>query len=258
MKAPVQLSLDMPCQRWRNGRASYRPAGELFDPRYITVEAIDDSMAKAYVLRHHYSGSYPAARFRAGVFRKEPWRKEELVGVGVFSVPMNQQVIPAYFDGLAPNDGAELGRFVLAESLAANAESWAIARMKRLLRQHLPSVRGIVAYCDPVERRTVDGTLIKRGHTGVIYKASGCTYRGRSSARTLWLAPNGESLADRTLSKIRLEEVGQGYAMDKLRQIGAPPARFNESGVSYIERLKTSGWLRPLRHPGNFAFTFSL
>lgn len=251
-----QLSLDTHCQRWTSRRVSYRPAGEVFDARWACVDAIDEATAKAFVLQHHYSGSYPAARFRAGLLIKEPFRKEVLSGVAVFSVAMNQQVIPAYFDGLQPNAGVELGRFCLLDSVAANGESWSLSRMKKLLRRALPEVRGVVAYCDPLERRDADGNLVKRGHIGTVYRATNAAYRGRSSARTLWLAPSGECLADRMLSKIRLEEVGQGYAMVKLRKLGAPAPRLAERGVDYVARLKACRWLKPLRHPGNFAFTW--
>lgn len=254
----TQLNLDTHCQRWSNRRTSYRPAGEVFDHRWACVESIDETSAKTFVLQHHYSGSYPAARFRAGLFVKKPFHAEVLCGVGVFSVSMNQQVVPAYFSGLQASDGVELGRFVLEDSVAANGESWALSRMLKLLRRALPQVRGVVAYCDPLERRDVDGQVVKRGHVGTIYRATNSTFRGRSSARTLWLAPSGECVADRTMSKIRLEEVGQGYAMDKLRALGAPAANYQESGVDYIKRLKACGWLKPLRHPGNLAFTWNL
>lgn len=246
------------CQRWRNGRASYRPASEPFDHRWAAVEPIDESTAKAYVLEHHYSHSYPAARFRAGLFVSAPFQKPVLKGVGVFSVPMNQSVIPSYFDGLAPNEGCELGRFVLADDVAANGESWSLARMKRLLITALPSVKGVVAYCDPIERRDADGVVVKRGHLGTIYKATNSRYRGRSSARTLWLAPSGECLADRMLSKIRMEDVGQGYAMERLRELGAPARGLAETGIAYVQRLRTCEWMRPVRHPGNLAFTWDL
>lgn len=116
------------CQRWTRRRVSYRPAGEIFDPRFVSVEPIEESAAKAFIEAHHHSASYPAARFRAGVLVKEPFRREVLAGVGVFSVPMNQRVIRSYFAGFAANDGVELGRFVLAESLASNAESYCLAR----------------------------------------------------------------------------------------------------------------------------------
>ena len=41
-------------QRWRSGRASYRPAGEVIDPRSYGVAAIDgpgaDNIARAFVV----------------------------------------------------------------------------------------------------------------------------------------------------------------------------------------------------------------
>ncbi len=244
------------CQRWDTRRAIYRPAGEPFDPSRCNVEPIDEREAKAFVIQHHYSGTYPAARFRAGVYVQEPFRRPRLAGVGVFSVPMNQQVIPSYFPALVPSQGIELGRFCLDDTLAANAESWALARMRKLMRRALPEVRGVVAYCDPVERRDVSGQLIKRGHIGTIYKASNATLRGRSSARMLWLSPDGESFSDRTLSKVRRGESGERYALQRLALRGAPGRRYGEAGAAYIRRLQDEGWLRPMRHPGNLAFTW--
>ena len=90
------------CQRWDRRRASYRPACEIFDPRFASVERIGAREAKAFVETHPSSGSYPAVRFRAGVWIKEPFKKDRLAGVGVFSVPMNQKVVPAKFAGLTP------------------------------------------------------------------------------------------------------------------------------------------------------------
>ena len=251
---PEQLGLF--CQRWNRGRASYRPAGEPFDTRRASVEEIDERDAKAYVLTHHYSSSYPAARFRAGLFIKQPFGKAALSGVAVFSVPMTQAVVPAYFPDLAPARGVELGRLVLCDSAEANAESWMIARAFRLLRAKLPTVQGVLAYCDPVERRDEAGALVKRGHVGTIYKASNAAYRGMSSARTLWLAPNGACLSERLLSKIRLGESGERYAFERLAKLGAPTREFAEDGAEFVARLKTERWLRPVRHPGNLAFTW--
>lgn len=259
LQAGLQASVQMDfCQRWRDRRASYRPAGELFDPSRAGVELIDDAQAKAFVERHHYSGSYPAARLRAGLFIKPPFGKAELCGVGVFSVPMNQAVVPAYFAGLTPNEGVELGRFVLMDHVAANGESWALARMYRLLRAGLPAVRGLIAYSDPLERRDAQGLVVKRGHVGTIYRATNATYRGLSRRRTLWLAPDGQAVAERALSKVRLGEMGEGYVMDRLQRLGAPARGLAEAGADYIDRLKACRWLTPLRHPGNHTYTWSL
>ena len=75
------------CQRWRNGRERWRPAGELFNPRYASVQRIDTTTAKAFVQEHHYSHSFPASRVNAGLFVKKPFQKEILAGFATFSVP---------------------------------------------------------------------------------------------------------------------------------------------------------------------------
>ncbi len=42
----------------RERRASYPQAGEIFDPRYVSVEPIEERDAKAFVQLEHYSGTY--------------------------------------------------------------------------------------------------------------------------------------------------------------------------------------------------------
>lgn len=254
--APLVDQLALFSQRWHQRRASYRPAGEPFDPSRYAVELIEEREAKAFVLAQHYSGSYPAARLRAGLFHKEPFGPSRLVGVGVFSVPMNQRVIPSYFPALQAGAGVELGRFVLHDSVPGNGESWTLARMRHLRRAALPEVRAELAYCDPVERRDETGALVKRGHVGTIYKATNARYRGRSSPRTLWLSPGGASFPDRLLSKVRREEVGERYALARLREQGSPLRRTGEAGAAYIRRLQAEGWLRPVQHPGNHVFSW--
>ena len=258
MSTALIQQLGLFSQRWSAGRASFCPPGDVFDPRHIAVELIDEKSAKSYCEREHYAHSYPAARCRVGVLRKVPFKKEELVGVGVYSVSMSQRVIPAYFEGCSPLQGVELGRFCLSPVLTFNAESWVIARMQRLLKRALPEVRGVLAYCDPVERRNEHGELVKRGHVGTIYRATNARFRGLSSPRTLWLSPSGASLSDRLLSKVRLGETGERYALDRLHGLGAPRRHLHEDGPAYIARLKDDHWLRPIRHPGNLAFTWSV
>lgn len=199
---PHQLALGEGCQRWLQRRPRYRPPGEPFDPGRCEVALIDEGTAKPWVIEHHYSGSYPAARLRVGLFLKERHRREQLGGVAVFSVPMNQAVVPSYL-GVPASAGVELGRFVLLdhELLAANAETWFLARAFRFARREL-SASGIVAYCDPLPRVDDSGAVVKRGHTGTIYSAHNGRYAGRSSARTLTLLPTGQVISERTLSKL--------------------------------------------------------
>ena len=260
---PEQMQGSLPldfsrCQRWRDGRDRYRPAGEVFDHRHATVERIDTATAKAFVTRHHYAHSFPAARLNVGLFVKRPFQKETLSGVATFSVPMTQAVIPALLDGLPASQGVELGRFVLLDEIEANGESWTLARAFRILRQSLPEVCGVVSYCDPHPRLTSDGQIAFKGHIGTIYKAINATPRGRSKPRTLLLTPDGSVANERALAKLRNGESGADYVERRLPDQGATPRRMGESGADYLARIQEEGFLRRQRHPGNFAFSWTL
>lgn len=254
-----QLDLFSTCQRWRGRRTSYRPAGEPLDTRRYEVTPIGFTDAKRYVVAHHYSASMPASRLEVGLWHKASAnRSAALAGVLVFSVPMQEQAIPAWLDGLSPRLGIEIGRLVLDEDVPGNGESWFLGRAFRLLRERLPEVRGVLSYCDPVERRDAEGRITKRGHVGVVYRAHNGTFVGRSAARTLILAADGRGVSERALSKIRRDEQGAAYAMRQLRDLGAPPRHMGENGAVYVERALREGGFRRSRHPGNLAFRWML
>ena len=249
-------------QRWRERRAFYRLDGEPFDPKQFGVEVVRERDARPFVESHHYSGSYPAARLAVGLMRsREGWFAPELVGVAVFSVPAQPQAIRAHL-GVEPAHGIELGRFVLLDAVASNAETWFLARALRLLRGELAEVRGVVSYSDPVPRHDLEGRVVMPGHVGLIYRASNALPLGRSSARTLLLTPDGRALSGRTLSKIRLGERGCAAAVDALVRLGLPPCAVGEDAAAWLTRAlavgEASGVIRRLRHPGNFVYRFDL
>lgn len=256
--AGEQLPLFANCQRWREGRERYRPAGEPFDPARYGVEPIGFAPARHFVVDHHYSGSMPAARLQLGLMHKaSAWQAEALAGVVVFSVPVQERAVPAWL-GLPPRLGIEIGRLVLLDNVASNGESWFLGRAFRLLRRLLPEVRGVLSYCDPLERRDAEGRIVKRGHIGTVYRAFNGRFAGRSAARTLLLARDGRSVNERTLSKIRLGEQGAGYAVRQLQALGAPAPRPGEDGPAYVSRALAEGGFRKARHPGNLTFTWLL
>src|SRR5260370_29472442 len=116
-------------QRWNNRQSSYRPAGEVIDTRAYEVAPVDESTAKTFVLINPYSGSYPSARFRFGLYRGG-----KLCGTAVFSHPCNDLVLTNVFPGPAVS-AVELGRFVLLDSVPANGETWFLARCFEYLRR---------------------------------------------------------------------------------------------------------------------------
>lgn len=237
-------------KRWEGRSERWVAPGALFGPRDFAVDIISTAAARRFVKTHHYSGSFPADRLCVGLFGA----RSLLVGVAVFSVPMNQRVIPKW-TGQTPNDGVELGRFVCTSAVAYNGESWFLARAFRLLRSE-KAVRAVVSYADPLERHSAAGELLKRQHWGTIYKATNALYVGRSEPRTLLVAPSGHVVSGRALSKIRAEDQGWQYAMQQLLAHGAPVRNAGESLPHYVTRATAE--FRRIRHPGNLCYVFGL
>lgn len=236
-------------QRWTHGRGSYRVAGEPIDTRRYEVAQIPgDREAKGFVLEHHYSGSYPAARFRFGLYRAAA-----LVGVAVFSVPANARAL-ACLPG-EPLESVELGRFVLVDDVPANGESWFLARCFELLRAQ--GIVGAVAFSDPTERTDAAGALVFGGHIGTIYQATNAIHIGRSKPERRRLLPDGTVVHGRALAKIRRRDRGWRYAVEQLVEQGAPRPSLGEDLSTWLER-ELPRITRPLRHQGNLKYAWTL
>ena len=262
-------------QRWLFRVDSYRPAGETINPSEYDVERVNSAAAKTFVLSHHYSGSFPAARYCFGLFHRA-----ELVGVAVFSQPSNNRTITKAFPSLCSHlEGVELGRFVLLDRVPANGETFFLGRCRRLLRNaettqpkkwdasllgEWAGVRAIVSFSDPVPRSTSDGGLILPGHVGTIYQASNAVYVGRGKRSTLALLPDGTVFSPRAKAKIRARARGESsrgkaqgwqYAVRLLRAQGAcAPGR--DLGA-WLDR-ELARLARPLIHGGNHKFCWAL
>jgi hypothetical protein len=237
-------------QRWRDGRSTFRPPGEVINPREYEIERMEgDAEAKRFVCRMHYSGSYPASRFRYGLYRRGA-----LVGVAVFSVPCNNRVLTNSFT-CDPAEATELGRFVLDDSVAFNGESWMLSRCFELLRRE--GIKGVVSFSDPVPRTTAAGEITHVGHVGIIYQACSARFVGLGTPRRLLLLPDGRVMSARALSKIRRGERGWRYAAALLAGIGAgEPPEEDEARRAWLRSACSR--LRRLDHPGNFKYLFGL
>lgn len=239
------------CQRWRARRDRYRPGGERIDPSRYGVEVLpDDRRPRAFVVEHHYSGSYVAARFRVGLFRMR-----ELVGVAVFSVPQQPKALPRWTGTPA---GVELGRFVLLDDVPGNGETWFLARAFRALRAELPDVRAVLSYSDPMPRETLDGRLVTPGHVGTIYQAHNGRHVGRGRGDPMYLDPDGRTVGRRGLSKLRNGERGADAVYRRLVAAGAPERRHLEDPAAYVDRALREGPFRRVQHPGNLAYAWAL
>jgi hypothetical protein len=241
----------MMTQRWNGGRDSYRPAGEVIRTSDYDVAPIaQNAVAKAFVEAHHYSGTYPAARFRFGLYRRGA-----LAGVAVFSHPCSDRVLTKVFPVDDPKMAVELGRFVLLDDVAGNGETWMLGRCFDMLRSS--GIADVVSFSDPMPRMASDGRVVLPGHLGIIYQAHNAVYLGRGDRRTLRIMPDGRSFNHRAEQKIRGRESGWKYAAHQLEAHGAEPL---------TEAMDANGWLdvwvprltRPLRHLGNHKYAWAV
>lgn len=254
MTGPAMQQLSF-CQRWTNGRDSYRPAGEPIRASEYHTDLITDAAAKHFIAQHHYATSSPPQVLSVGLFHKRRSAHSRLVGVCRFSVPMNQFAVPKH-TGHEASNGCELGRLVLLDEVAANGESFFVSRALKALAVEKPHIHAVVSYCDPLPRTRADGTLFKRGHVGTCYQALNARHVGRAKPRTLVMTRDGQVLSERTLSKLRNDERGSAYAYRQLLRAGCPTRNFGEPTTEYLKRALDEGDLQRVRHPGNLVYSW--
>lgn len=236
-------------QRWRDRVGSYRLSGETIATRlYEVAPILEDRVAKAFVLRHHYEGSYPAARVRVGLFRGA-----DLVGVAVFSQPVRDLVLRPLPGPSRLN--VELGRFVLLDDVPANGETWFLARSFQILRDQ--GIEGVVSFSDPSPRTTAAGAVSFRGHVGTIYQASNGVYLGRARTDTRRLLSDGRVLHNRALAKVRKRDRGWRYVVDQLVAYGARPPASDEDLIAWLASVVPT-ITRKERHQGNHKYAWGL
>jgi len=237
-------------QRWLFGRDSYRPPAEPIATSEYEVAAIPSNQeARRFVLDHHYSGTYPAARFRFGLYHRA-----KLAGVAVFSHPVSDLTLTNVFRGAPAVAGVELGRFILLDEVPGNGETWFLARCFEHLRRE--GIVGVVSFSDPTARTNAHGETVFAGHIGTIYQAANGRYLGRSAARSLHVLPDGQVFSSRALQKIRAGSQGWRYAADILERHGAAAINYDHR-VEWLER-----WLpkitHRMRHFGNHKYAWPL
>jgi hypothetical protein len=237
------------CQRWRGGRASYRPARETINPRDFEIAPVDRVSTRDFVGEHHYAKTLPSNRFRYAIYA----RGGALVGVAVFGNGGGPHVLGATFPG-AKEEVVDLGRLVLLDHVLANAETFLLGRCFELLRRE--GIEGVLSFSDPVPRRLPSGAELFPGHIGTAYQAHNAVYLGRSDARTLHLFPDLTVLHNRSAAKVRKLDRSCQAGIDQLLAWGASPLEGDPAVwfETWRARLTT-----PLYHTGNhrYAWAFS-
>ena len=139
------------CQRWTGGTHRWRRRRDGgFDRARYHIRRIADAVAKPWVVREHYLGSFPASRWNWGLYAGE-----ELLGVAVLGIPSHPAVLTRVFPELVPyQESLVLSRLVLLDAVLANGETWFLGQVFRAAARQ--GLRGVVSFADPVMRRAAE------------------------------------------------------------------------------------------------------
>jgi len=129
--------------------------------RSLDITPCETSDVRLFIETHHYSKSINGVKITQCFKVKHG---DELVGAVLFG-QLSTTAWKKFGD--TESEVLELRRLVLLDKCGKNSESRVIGYCLRWLRNHLPSIKKIVSYADPMY-----------GHEGVIYRASNFTMVG--------------------------------------------------------------------------------
>lgn len=246
------------CQRWRLGLDTYRPADETIRTSEFEVALIaNHSVARKFIVENHYLPSLPQASFVYGMYRRD-----RLVGAAVFgrgATEASLKVVPG-----GPASGLILSRFLLLEEVPGNGETWFLARCFDGLKRE--GLTGVVSYSDPIKRTNRHGQTVFAGHIGNIYQAHNGIYLGRSKPGVELLFPDGTTLDQRSLSKLRGYGNGRtksiqgwnGVVRRLVAQGADEPADSNRETVKEWSNHWVAKLTKPVDHPGKHKYAWCL
>jgi len=153
------------------------------DTSRVSVRPITKSVAKQFVIEHHYSHRASLCRYALGIFyREEHGHKffsgdnETLIGVIVYRHPVGSLAVNSVTtDGSLPSDSVlELTRLVILDEYGRNIESFVLGKSFRWLRHNDPKVKVLISYADP-----------EANHNGTIYQATNWLYQGIGASKLM-------------------------------------------------------------------------
>lgn len=246
-------------QRWRDRRYKMIPGDAEIDPATLSVDVIDRHLPVTDFIRtHHYAGTTPPIQLATGLYRNGKGGSSDLVGVCVFTVPMNYGSANKSAGIEDSRSVCDLGRLALLDDVGCNGETFLVSRAMKLLRREKPSIISVISYADPIRRLDADGNVVLPGHCGTLYAMMNARYVGRSSRRTDFIMPNGRLLSPRTRSKIRNDEEGRDGGIAQIVSAGAARPAPGQEARDWLDRLEAGGFLAKRRHPGNHTYVFPL
>lgn len=132
----------------------------------IETRLLDNSFAKQFMTKHHYTQSCAKSSVALGFYYDN-----ELCTVIVYGQPSGKHLASSLLDGGNEKECMELLRLFSFDWCPKNIESYCISQSIKYLRANYPEIKILVSYAD---------TSV--GHVGYIYQASNWLYVGQSGS----------------------------------------------------------------------------
>ena len=146
------------------------------DVKRIQIKGITAQSARHFIKGIHYSGKVVQnSQLNLGAFYEG-----RFIGAMQFGPSMNGRTGMRYVTGTKRGQYLELNRFCMVQDAPKNAESRSLAMAFKLIRKNCPNVKWIITYADG------------RCMGGVIYKACGFLYLGKSDESTFYTLPDND------------------------------------------------------------------
>jgi hypothetical protein len=156
----------------------------MFKAKDLVINPISSSSARAMIGMYHYSGkSTMNSQIHFGVFLNGTLQGALQYGPSIDKRRMASNL------GIGFNESLELNRMALSDKCPKNSESRSISITLRMLKKKYSHLRVIISFADACQ--CGDGT---------IYKASGFKLHSFKKNNTLYIGPNGDVIADKTLN----------------------------------------------------------
>lgn len=196
----------------------------------IMVRPVAGEVARAFVMRHHYSGkTVNKSQVHLGAFLGPA-----LVGVLQYGPPLQRSAVLPLVRDTKWHDMLELNRMAMIDAAPRNAESRAISASVRILRRTYPNLEWLLSFSDACQ--CGDGT---------IYRAAGWLLTGITKNTTILSTACG----------LRFTNVGYrtsaGIRAEVRRRLGIQAATKSPESLPGVRRLVgfQLRYLLPLR-PG--------
>ena len=141
------------------------PKEENVNVNDLKMKIIDNSFAKKFMSKHHYSKTCPNLYYSFGFYYSE-----DLVCVLCFGPPSGRLLAQAIMEGGTASNISELVRLFAFDWGPKNTESYCIGKAIQWIQENCPKLEVLVSYADPNE-----------GHVGTIYQATNWLYTGQGS-----------------------------------------------------------------------------